>query len=53
VSAKLRGKYSVTRDDRIDLEFEDIKLSIGPFQAAQKVGWCVCVVGGGGGCKPL
>jgi hypothetical protein len=27
----------VTRDDRIDLEFKNITLSIGPFKAAEKV----------------
>jgi hypothetical protein len=37
VSARLRGEYQVTRDDRIDLEFKNITLSIGPFKAAEKV----------------
>lgn len=27
----------MTRDDRIDLEFRNITLSIGPFKAAEKV----------------
>jgi hypothetical protein len=38
VSARLRGDYSVTRDDRIDLEFRNITLNVGPFKAAEKVG---------------
>lgn len=38
VSARLRGVFGVTRDDRIDLEFENITLNIGPFKAAEKVG---------------
>jgi len=37
ISARLRGEYKVTRDDRIDLEFRNITLSIGPFKAAEKV----------------
>jgi hypothetical protein len=37
VSARLRGVYSVTRDDRVDLEFRNLVLKIGPFQAAEKV----------------
>jgi hypothetical protein len=37
VSARLRGVYSVTRDDRVDLEFKNLVLKIGPFQAAEKV----------------
>lgn len=37
VAAKLRGKFGVTRDDRIDLEFENITLNIGPWRAAEKV----------------
>jgi hypothetical protein len=39
VSARLRGDYSVTRDDRIDLEFRNITLNVGPFKAAEKVGY--------------
>ncbi len=37
VSARLRGEYSVTRDDRIDLEFRNLTLNVGPFKAAEKV----------------
>jgi hypothetical protein len=37
VSARLRGDYSVTRDDRVDLEFKNLVLKVGPFQAAEKV----------------
>lgn len=37
VSARLRGEYEATRDDRIDLEFKNITLNIGPFKAAEKV----------------
>jgi hypothetical protein len=38
VSARLRGEYGVTRDDKIDLEFKNITLNVGPFKAAEKVG---------------
>ena len=37
VSAKLRGELQVTRPDRIDLEFKDIALSVGPLQLLKKV----------------
>ncbi|WIA15553.1 hypothetical protein OEZ85_002185 [Tetradesmus obliquus] len=37
VSARLRGEYAVTRDDRVDLEFKNLVLKVGPFQAAEKV----------------
>jgi hypothetical protein len=37
VSARLHGVYGVTRDDRVDLEFKNLVLRIGPFQAAEKV----------------
>lgn len=37
VSARLRGEYKVTRDDRIDLEFKNLTLNIGPIKAAEKV----------------
>lgn len=37
VSARLRGEYQITRDDRIDLEFKNITLNIGPIKAAEKV----------------
>lgn len=42
VSARLRGEYGITRDDKIDLEFSNITLNIGPWKAAEKVGWLVC-----------
>jgi hypothetical protein len=37
VSAKLRGEFQVTRPDRIDLEFKDVALSVGPLQLLKKV----------------
>lgn len=37
VCARLRGEYDVTRDDRVDLEFKNLVMKIGPFQAAEKV----------------
>jgi len=36
VSAKLRGEFQVSRPDRIDLEFKDIALSVGPLQLLKK-----------------
>lgn len=51
VSAKLRGEFGVNESDptRIDLEFKDLALSIGPFQVLKKVrqyahGHMCCVV---------
>ena len=37
VSARLRGEYRVTRDDRVDLEFSNLVLKVGPFQTTEKV----------------
>jgi hypothetical protein len=37
VCARLRGDYKVTRDDRVDLQFKNLVLRVGPFQAAEKV----------------
>lgn len=37
VAAKLRGEFEATRPDRIDLQFLDLALCIGPWQAARKV----------------
>lgn len=45
VCARLRGDYAVTRDDRVDLKFENLVVKVGPFQAAKKVIgliWLIC-----------